>query len=665
MGKIIKNGLAYSGTVEEARFTKYDNSNSGLVADNVQAAIDEVLCTGKTGTIYNTALGNSININDSIEAGYQQFIIYGKSVQEGTPSIDNPVDVVSAGEYGNINITITGDTNETNYPTLSSTIPTNNKLSGIPVSSNGNYVDADDNQWVSNIIDKGRGKYIEAVNNIVLTGKENWTVEATNTDGKNRFRYDLVTEYHAWSDSADTSVAIPTLCKYFTSVSSDDTFNNIEGIAINNGYSVYVYAESLSGYTVDQFKEWLTTHTISLYYPLATPDVYNLDDNQINILKQLKSFAPVTNISTDDICDIKVEYFRNTPVGYSVGSLQTNIDSMSTSNDKELTKVEYDALSYEEKHNGTVYYVVDDDTGGGTSGGGSSNTGVEITKAEYDALPYEAKHNGTVYYVTDLNSSDDPFSGYLRKSEIDTTLTVEGTAADAKSVGDMLTASDNTRFRFGVTEDGKYGYIITDEAGADTVIPFNSGGGSAESLYEALQYSGLVTEDMTYDEMLEALANYFPEILELDLLQTTTDDWLFTWSAYNGLDPGVNTFEITSTKFYSKVQGSGSSSIGVSERIYQNIDMNRYKALYITGSVNQSSYESSGVWVKFILRNKSTLEETVIKEYSATSTATQKQTVNISYDVSELTEHYDLIVRASHYVQRYHEVTLTEFRLHN
>ncbi len=40
-------------------------------------------------------------------------------------------------------------------------------------------------------------------------------------------------------------------------------------------------------------------------------------------------------------------------------------------------------------------------------------------------------------------------------------------------------------------------------------------GGSSKKLYEALQFSGLVTEEMTFAEMCEELAAYFPEILTL------------------------------------------------------------------------------------------------------------------------------------------------------
>lgn len=38
----------------------------------------------------------------------------------------------------------------------------------------------------------------------------------------------------------------------------------------------------------------------------------------------------------------------------------------------------------------------------------------------------------------------------------------------------MLRASNGVPFRFGVTENGEYGYIVTDEEGADTVHPFKN-----------------------------------------------------------------------------------------------------------------------------------------------------------------------------------------------
>ena len=46
---------------------------------------------------------------------------------------------------------------------------------------------------------------------------------------------------------------------------------------------------------------------------------------------------------------------------------------------------------------------------------------------------------------------------------------------DISALNESLVASDNTPFRFGVNENGKYGYIVTDSEGADAVIPFSQG----------------------------------------------------------------------------------------------------------------------------------------------------------------------------------------------
>lgn len=54
------------------------------------------------------------------------------------------------------------------------------------------------------------------------------------------------------------------------------------------------------------------------------------------------------------------------------------------------------------------------------------------------------------------------------------------------AVNGKLTASDGSTFRYGVTEDGKPGCIITDEEGADTVVPFSSGTG--------VQVNGIIKE---------------------------------------------------------------------------------------------------------------------------------------------------------------------------
>lgn len=68
------------------------------------------------------------------------------------------------------------------------------------------------------------------------------------------------------------------------------------------------------------------------------------------------------------------------------------------------------------------------------------------------------------------------------------TISQEGDAFSAANMNDLeqrianefseqnknLVAEDGTSFRFGVDENGNYGYIVTDKEGADSVIPFKS-----------------------------------------------------------------------------------------------------------------------------------------------------------------------------------------------
>ena len=55
-----------------------------------------------------TASGNPVNITDSVEWPLLGLKVYGKSTQDGTPSPENPVPIVSAGDGGSVELAITG-----------------------------------------------------------------------------------------------------------------------------------------------------------------------------------------------------------------------------------------------------------------------------------------------------------------------------------------------------------------------------------------------------------------------------------------------------------------------------------------------------------------------------------------------------------------------------
>ena len=96
--------------------------------------------------------------------------------------------------------------------------------------------------------------------------------------------------------------------------------------------------------------------------------------------------------------------------------------------------------------------------------------------------------------------------GYKKSMTIN--MMTDNIIAGDTTVVESLTAADGEPLIYAKNPDtGERGLI-----GADgEFIPFSN----ARKLYEALQYSGLVTEDMTYQQMIDALIEYFPAYIEL------------------------------------------------------------------------------------------------------------------------------------------------------
>ena len=109
------------------------------------------------GNISKKGHGEAVNIIDSIKSELNGLKLYGKSTQDGTPTPETPIPIVSAGDSGTITITISNGAEQSQ--TLPISTPTG--LRGIPVDSGGNYTDADGQQWVCDEIDFERGKYVQ------------------------------------------------------------------------------------------------------------------------------------------------------------------------------------------------------------------------------------------------------------------------------------------------------------------------------------------------------------------------------------------------------------------------------------------------------------------------------------------------------------------------
>lgn len=190
---------------------------------------------------------------------------------------------------------ITDDTYEP-YTAITGTIPLTNELAGIPVSSGGNYTDEKGQQWVADTIERyadGTGKGIQRIKKLVITGNESFKVGSSGavfievSDVAKSKLIGMCT-HSAVNSTSDTRVDLPT---------SGDAYVRFFG-----------YFDTAEEFATFAQTEYANGNPITIYYPLAEPIETALTSEQITELKKLKTFKPVTNVFTDDIADVGIEY---------------------------------------------------------------------------------------------------------------------------------------------------------------------------------------------------------------------------------------------------------------------------------------------------------------------------------------------------------------------
>lgn len=145
----------------------YTDNETLITAKNLNDIQDAVIAL-EDGlfTAENSASGMAITLTDASKRGFTSFSIYGKTTQNGTPTPDNPVELVNIGK-GNITVNVMGEKG-----LQSMTIATPNGLPGVPVPSGGNYTDANGQQWICDEIDLARGVYVQRTGLKIFVGNE-------------------------------------------------------------------------------------------------------------------------------------------------------------------------------------------------------------------------------------------------------------------------------------------------------------------------------------------------------------------------------------------------------------------------------------------------------------------------------------------------------------
>ena len=248
-----------------------------------------------------TASGNPVNITDSVEWPLLGLKVYGKSTQDGTPSPESPVPIVSAGDDGSIALTVSNGASLSQ----SMTISTPNGLPGIPVDSGGNYTDVSGQRWKCNIIDGNQN--VRNTETIIVDG--NSTIENIDTTLADTTRFTVPLTH---TGKVSTYLSICSHAKYKIIWIANET-----GFYVDKSNIIFRFPKNLIGETAVSIKAWLSMQAnngtpLQMCYQLAKPIKTPLSEEEIAAYRALHTYDGVTVVSTpEDVTDIEVRYVAN------------------------------------------------------------------------------------------------------------------------------------------------------------------------------------------------------------------------------------------------------------------------------------------------------------------------------------------------------------------
>lgn len=85
-----------------------DAKATGKRLAEIEKAVAEKAEKARQNILIGSETGNPVSVSDAFSAPLCGLTVYGKSTQDGTPSPDNPVPIVSAGDGGSITLKVTG-----------------------------------------------------------------------------------------------------------------------------------------------------------------------------------------------------------------------------------------------------------------------------------------------------------------------------------------------------------------------------------------------------------------------------------------------------------------------------------------------------------------------------------------------------------------------------
>ena len=184
------------------------------------------------------------------------------------------------------------------------TLATPNGLPGIPVTKDGNYTDADGQQWVCDEIDLERGKYVQRV--VIENISGGWSLKET-SDRPGRFiRTGLSNKY--------ANGGIIALCSIASWKSWGSSGRDNRYVFALSMTTFYISPPSDISMTADELNAKLNAlkDPVVVLGQLATPIERDLTPEEIAAYKALRTYGPTTVVSNDAGVHMEVTYVADT-----------------------------------------------------------------------------------------------------------------------------------------------------------------------------------------------------------------------------------------------------------------------------------------------------------------------------------------------------------------
>lgn len=177
---------------------------------------------------------------------------------------------------------------------------TQHALPGIPVTSGGNYTDANGQQWICDEVDFERGVYVQRTGKVVLDGSADWVIYNYQTMHYGFNVWNLLDEKHTRS---------PGLCNQFVNVGSgaDETI----WVGVGNP-NVYAISKEWYDKGLDAWKAHLNETPLEIIYARVVPIETPLTPEELEMFRHVRSNYPNTTVLNDSGVKMELKYNADT-----------------------------------------------------------------------------------------------------------------------------------------------------------------------------------------------------------------------------------------------------------------------------------------------------------------------------------------------------------------